>query len=200
MVFFPVADYRNRSRGSLMQDTQTDSMGEITQEVVDTLIELMTDVIGKHAVDIVLKKCSACEEIAGRDLVFHFADETEKLVGVKGAHAVLRQVGRDLAKRVALTVPEDKWDQALKESLNHFGFAKNIINGKCEASINDCVFYTILEERNLNPTEHSVCWAGWGFIEGFMKLMKGTKGIQWTTRDLTNKSCKFSYFYKDKEE
>ena len=141
-------------------------MGKITKEVVDTLIELMADVIGERAVDIVLNQCSVDEESAGRDLVFHFADETEKLFGSKGAHAVLRQVGRDLAKRVASTISEDQWSRALEESLNHFGFAKSIRQGACDASINDCVFYPILEERNLQPTGHAVCWAGWGLLRG----------------------------------
>ncbi len=167
--------------------------GEITQEVVETLIELMADVIGENAVNLVLKQFPEGEQPPGRDLVFMFAEETGKLLGSSGAHAVLRQVGRDLAKRVASTLPKEQWQQALEQSLNNFGFAESITREEGQASINTCVFYPILEERGLAPIDHEVCWAGWGFIEGFMKLMEGVKGIKWVERDMENRSCKFTY-------
>lgn len=167
--------------------------GEITGEVVNTLIELMTDVIGKNAVNIVLKQFPDGGLPPGRDLVFKFAEETQNLLGNAGSYAVLRQVGRDLAKKVAASVPEEQWHQAMEQSLNNFGFAECITENKDDASINDCVFYPILEERNLPPTGHAVCWAGWGFIEGFMKLMEGIKGIKWVGRNMQEKACKFAY-------
>jgi predicted hydrocarbon binding protein len=176
-----------------MGETAKGELCEITQEVVDTLIHLMENVIGKPAVRIVLNQFPENENPLGRDLVFRFAEETQNLFGAQGAYAVLRQVGRDLAKSVASSTPEDQWLQALEQSLNQFGFAECITKGKEDASINACVFYPILEDRGLQPTDHAVCWAGWGFIEGFMKLIEGVKGIKWVSRDIERKSCKFVY-------
>lgn len=177
----------------MTQESGAVQRGEITQEVVDTLITLMADVIGRMGVDIVLKQFPAGDLPPGKELVFRFAEETEKLFGSSGSYALLRQVGRDLAKRVASTIPEDQWQHALEQSLNDFGFAACITSTEEDASINECVFYPILEERGLQPVGHAVCWAGWGFIEGFMKLMKGVRGIQWVERVKESNSCRFSY-------
>ncbi len=167
--------------------------GEITQEVVNTLIELMTDVIGKNAVAIVLRQFPPGEQPPGRELVFRFAEETEKLLGTSGAYAVLRQVGRDLAKRVSSSIPREQWQGALEKSLNNFGFADAIKKADDHANICNCVFYPILEEKDRAPVDHPVCWAGWGFIEGFVKLMEGVKGIKWVGRDYEKKFCRFDY-------
>lgn len=174
-------------------NTENNGRGEITQEVVDTLIKLMSDVIGKNAVDIVLRQFPSEEQPSGKDLVFRFAEETEKLLGTSGGYAILRQVGRDLAKQVASTLPREQWQQGLEQSLNNFGFADRIEKCDDHSSICNCVFYPILEGRNLKPTEHAVCWAGWGFIEGFMKVMEGVKGIKFVERDMERKACKFYY-------
>jgi len=176
-----------------MSDSGSAQRGEITQEVVDTLIDLMAETIGRKGVDIVLKQFPAGEQPSGRDLVFRFAEETDKLLGTRGAYAVLRQVGRDLAKRVAASRPQEEWLPALEQSLNSFGFADGIVKAEDHADICNCVFYPILEERNLNPTGHAVCWAGWGFIEGFMKLMQGVRGIRWVERDMERKACIFEF-------
>lgn len=176
-----------------MGTKDTAARGEITEEVVNKLVGLMEDVIGKGAVGIVLKQFPEGEHPPGKDLVFLFAEETQNLLGTAGAFAVLRQVGRDLAKDVAASVPKDQWQQAMEESLNTFGFADSITKGSDDSSINNCVFYQILEERQIEPTGHAVCWAGWGFIEGFMKQMEGIKGIKWVGRDLGTHSCKFTY-------
>jgi hypothetical protein len=176
-----------------MSESMKESRGEITQEVVNKLIGLMEDVIGKSAVGIVLKQLPEGEHSPGPDLVLQFAEETQNLLGNAGAFAVLRQVGRDLAKNVAANLPPERWQQALEESLNEFGFADSISKEEEDASINNCVFFPILEERQIEPTGHAVCWAGWGFIEGFVKVMGEAKGIKWVGRDIANKSCKFAY-------
>jgi hypothetical protein len=77
--------------------------------------------------------------------------------------------------------------------LNDFGFADRIEICEAHSNICHCVFYEILEAKNFGPTQHAVCWAGWGFIEGFMKLIAGVKGIKWVDRDIERKACKFVY-------
>ncbi len=178
---------------AIVQEQDRALKGEITQEVVETLVDLMKDIIGEKAVNIVLRQFPREAQLPGRDLVFRFAEETEKLLGTKGAYAILRQMGRELAKSLAAKLPEDQWPRALEVSLNKFGFAERIEKASDHANICSCVFYPILEERNLPPVGHAVCWAGWGFIEGFVKLMDGTRGIQWVERDLERKACKFEF-------
>ena len=45
--------------------------------------------------------------------------------------------------------------------------------------------------------EHSVCWTGWGFIEGFMREIEGIKAIEWSSRDYENNRCQFNYITKN---
>ncbi len=167
--------------------------GEITQEVIQTLIELMMDVIGQKTVEIILSRFPSDDIPPGKELVFAFSEATEKLLGAKGAYAVLRQVGRELAKKVSASLERDQWRPALEQSLNDFGFADRIETERGHANICNCVFYATLKDRGLAPTAHPVCWAGWGFIEGFMKLIEGTRGIQWVKRDTKRNACEFTY-------
>ncbi|MFT4644747.1 MAG: putative hydrocarbon binding protein [Planctomycetota bacterium] len=61
----------------------------------------------------------------------------------------------------------------LVAALNDFGFAQEIIKEENQAFICNCVFYDILQSKALKPIPHSVCWADGGFIEGFMRELKG---------------------------
>ena len=135
------------------------SRGEITQEVVETLVGLMAEVIGQKAVEIVLQQFPADEQPTGRDLVYRFAEETDKLLGTAGAYAVLRQVGRDLAKQVSSTLAKDQRQQALEQSLTNFGFADRIEKCDGHSNICNCVFYEILEEKTWG--QPSMRFAGW---------------------------------------
>ena len=167
--------------------------GEITEEVIEILVALMKNVIGENAVDIILKRIEVEEGAKGRQVVFAFAESSTELLGKKGAFATLRQVGRELAKVVMGKHPRDEWDFVLSTSLNNFGFAQEIIKEDNQAFICNCVFYDILKSNDLKPIEHSVCWAGWGFIEGFMRELKGVRGIQWKKRINSEKRCQFDY-------
>ncbi|WP_457627535.1 hypothetical protein, partial [Persephonella sp.] len=156
-------------------------MKAITAEVVETLVNLMRNILGNRAVDIILGRLG--EGATGRELIYAFADETQNLLGEKGGFSSMRQLGRELARSLMSANPREKWEELLENALNEFGFARKIEKEKDRAFICQCVFYEILEGKNLKPTEHSVCWAGWGFIEGFVKEMEGAIGIQWVERD-----------------
>ena len=170
--------------------------GNITKEVIDTLINLMKDVIGEKAVNIVLKNINIGEEAKGKDIVYAFAESTTNILSKKASFAILRQVGRELALSIMSNHHEFEWNFVLKTTLNDLGFAQQIIQEENEAFICNCVFYNTLQSNGLNPTEHSVCWVGWGFIEGFMRELKDIKGIQWVNRDIENKRCQFDYIPK----
>lgn len=167
--------------------------GEITQEVIDTLVNLMKNVIGDNAVNIILKGLSVEEGSKGRFVVFAFAESSTDLLGTKGAFATLRQVGRELAKVMMSKHAKEDWEFVLSTALNDFGFAQEIIKEDNQAFICNCVFYDILKSKALKPIQHSVCWAGWGFIEGFMRELKGIRGIQWKKRINSEKRCQFDY-------
>ena len=169
--------------------------GVITSEVIGFLIQLMEDIIGETAVKVVLRdtKNKIGENLEGREILFRFAGELQKTLGVKGAFATMRQVGRDLAKYLMKQHPQEKWEEVLENALNDFGFARKIEKKKDRAYICNCVFYEILEKNDLAPIQHAICWAGWGFIEGFMKEIEGVKCIKWNGRDFENEMCRFDF-------
>ena len=170
--------------------------GEITQDVVDTLIGLMKDVIGDKAVTIVLNGLDVGEDAKGRDIVYAFAESTTNLLSKKASFAILRQVGRELALAIMAKHERADYDFVLETTLNDLGFAQKIEKNENDAFICNCVFYSVLQRNNLEPIEHAVCWTGWGFIEGFMRIIKDIRGIQWVNRDVENNRCQFDYIPK----
>ncbi len=167
--------------------------GEITKEVIDTLIGLMKDVIGEKAVNIVLTGIDLEEGAKGKDIVYAFAESTTNLLSKKASFAILRQVGRELAGVLMQKNNPEDYEMILSTALNDLGFAQQILKEEDKAFICNCVFYSILQRNDLGPIQHSVCWTGWGFIEGFMRNLKGIKGIQWKQRDIENNRCQFDY-------
>ena len=167
--------------------------GEITKEVIDTLIGLMTDVIGEKAVKIVLDGINVDEGSKGKDIVYAFAESTTNFLSKKASFAILRQVGRELALAIMAKHDPSEYDYVLTTTLNDLGFAQQILKEDNQAFICNCVFYSILKRNSLGPIQHSVCWTGWGFIEGFMRELKGIKGIKWARRDHENNRCQFDY-------
>ena len=170
--------------------------GSITKEVIDTLIGLMKDVIGDKAVNIVLNGINVGEDAKGKDIVYAFAESTTNILSEKASFAILRQVGRELAFSVMKKHEKSEWDSVLATTLNDLGFAQQILKEENEAFICNCVFYNTLQSNNLNPTEHAICWTGWGFIEGFMREIKDIKAIKWVSRDVENNRCQFDYVPK----
>ncbi|GAB6066586.1 hypothetical protein JCM9492_16820 [Aquifex pyrophilus] len=62
---------------------------EISQETINTLIELMKGVVGEGGVNTVMKKLEG--NLSGRELVYTFAEEMMKLYGDKGSYAIIGQ-------------------------------------------------------------------------------------------------------------
>jgi predicted hydrocarbon binding protein len=171
--------------------------GEINQEVINTLIDLTKAIIGEKAVDNIVKSVMEKnkENCAGKDIVFAFADEIQNLFGQKGGYAIIRQLGREVAKSLMEKHLKEEWEDLLKKSLNTFGFAYKIERNSNEAYICNCVFHEeALKPRGLGPTEHSICWYSWGFIEGFVReLETEVKSVKWEERDYENRKCKFVF-------
>jgi predicted ArsR family transcriptional regulator len=170
-----------------------DIKGEINSEVITIISELMQDVIGQKSVEILSKRCSQDENISGKAFAYAFAEEAQDILGQKGACAILKEVGYKLAKKLMQENPQDKWDSILKYAVNDFGYASHIETEADKVSTCNCVFYEILAENNLQPTEHAICWLGWGLAEEFLKPLKNVKRIQWVNRDLEMNKCEFQY-------
>jgi len=166
-------------------------MGEITQETINTLLELFKKTVGEKGVKLLSNRVS--KDLSGRELVYEIASVAMEIYGTKGSYAIMRQLGRELAKSLMEKYPKEMWQSILESALNHLGFAKKIEYGENEAYIVSCVFYEILQSKGLNPIEHAVCWTGWGFIERFVREMKGIKGIKWESRDIEAEKCKFIF-------
>lgn len=175
--------------------------GQINQEVIDTLVSLTKSILGDKAVELILNtvRKKVGNQSSGRDIVFAFADEIQNMYGPKGSYAIVRQLGKGVAKFLMEKHPKEEWEDLLEKSLNTFGFAYKIERNKNEAYICNCIFYEgVLKPRNLGPIQHCICWFGWGFIEGFVKgLEENVEGIQWVERDYENQKCKF-IFLRDK--
>ncbi len=177
-----------------MTEISAELRGTIDAEVVSTITKLMAEVLGARAIDVITRRCAEKGgNPSGRELILEFAGETQTILGSKGAFATLRQVGRDLAKSIMADHPRQDWETMLEKGLNDLGFAEKIEKQAGCAFICRCVFYDILQQRGLEPVEHAVCWAGWGFIEGFMKALRGVKGIEWARRDVTAEKCEFRF-------
>ena len=167
--------------------------GQITEQVIQTIGDFMAEILGKPVVNRLLKVAKDSGDLSGSKLMYAFAEETQGLLGDKGSYATMRQVGRRLAKTLMQQHPKEQWEQLLEESLNDFGFARAIEHDKDRAFICNCVFYDTLQDHQLQPTQHAVCWAGWGFIEGFMRELQGIKSIQWVGRDVEGRRCEFDF-------
>ena len=171
--------------------------GSINKEVIDTLVSLTRNILGDKAVDQILNNIAkkVGDNLTGRDIVFAFADEIQNIYGQNGGYAIVRQLGREVAKVLMEKHPKEEWEELFEKALNEFGFAYKIERNESEAYIYSCVFYEgVLKPRNLEPIEHCICWYGLGFIEGFVRaLEEDVKGVQWGGRDHENEKCKFVY-------
>jgi predicted hydrocarbon binding protein len=171
--------------------------GETNQEVINTLINLTKAIIGEKVVDNIMKSVMEKnkENTTGKDIVFAFADEVQNLFGQSGGYAIIRQLGREVAKSLMEKHPREEWEDLLEKYSNALGFAYKIERNSNEAYVHNCVFYEEnLKPRGLGPIEHSVCWCELGFIEGFIRELElGVKGVKWEERDYENKKCKFVF-------
>ena len=94
-----------------------------------------------------------------------------------------------------LKLKELNW-AAYKKKYGDIHRLDRILKSEGKSFICNCVFYSVLQRNNLEPIEHSVCWTGWGFIEGFMREIKDIKAIKWVSRDIENNGCQFDYVPK----
>ncbi len=174
-------------------------INQITEEVIDILVDLTRNVIGFNVGSVVLRELKIENPNDGREIVYKFAESIENTLGKNGAFATLRQVGRDLANKIMDENPESEWKFLFENALREFGFAQMVKQETNKAFICNCVFYDILQNDNLEPTQHPVCWTGWGFIEGFMKEFEGIQRIKWSHRDVENRRCQFDFIRNNED-
>ncbi|MDY6993892.1 MAG: hypothetical protein SVR94_14995 [Pseudomonadota bacterium] len=162
-------------------------------DLVDVMTVLMEDILGTPTVKMILNRCQCNQRVLPQELVYTLAQETQKLLGNKGAYASLRQVGRSLAKNLIKQAPPEEWSRLFEQSLNDFGYAQRVEKKTDRAFICQCVFYERLTQEQLQPIQHAVCWIGWGFIEGFMKTLEHIRSVEWAGRDIAHQRCEFIF-------
>lgn len=172
---------------------------QISKEVIEVLVSLARGVIGFNVGAVILREMKIVNANDGKEIVYKFAGSIEDVLGKNGAFATLKQVGRDLANKLMYENPENEWSSLFYNALREFGFADMIRQEENRAFICSCVFYDMLQENNLEPTEHPVCWVGWGFIEGFMKEFEGVQRIKWAARDVENNRCQFDFIRNNED-
>ena len=171
----------------------------ISKEVIEVLVNLARGVIGFNVGAVILRDMKIDNPEDGKEIVYKFAASIEETLGKNGAYATLKQVGRDLSKKLMEENPEEEWKALFHNGLREFGYAKMIREETDAAFICSCVFYEKLQEDNLQPTQHPVCWTGWGFIEGFMKEFEGIQRIKWVGRDVEEQRCKFDFIRNNED-
>ncbi|HIP98430.1 MAG TPA: hypothetical protein EYH37_03600 [Aquifex aeolicus] len=167
-------------------------MNSISQEILNELYSILEKIIGAGSINFLKRKIKEKGTTDIPQIIFEVSGELGNLFGQKGAFATLREVGRQVAKDLMEKHPREEWEKIFEKSLNVMGFAKGVKREGNRACICSCIFYhNFLKERNLKPTEHPVCWIGWGFIEGFMSAFTGALGVHFAGRDFKNNQCWF---------
>ncbi|NPB05079.1 MAG: hypothetical protein GXO08_01715 [Aquificae bacterium] len=167
-------------------------MGNLTEELLEDLYRRLADILGEKMVRLFKRKISQKQITRVPQIIFAVAGEMEKTLGRMGAYASLRELGRSVARDLMAQHPKEEWEKIFEEGLAIMGFAKGVQREPNRACICSCIFYPqFLSKKGLQPTEHPVCWIGWGFIEGFMKEFTGATGVRFAGRDFENERCWF---------
>jgi predicted hydrocarbon binding protein len=167
-------------------------MSSLEKELLEDIYKHLEEIIGEKALKVFKREIENSESTDVPAVVFKIAREMEKTLGKKGAYSILRELGRTVARDLMNSHPKEEWERVFREGLNIMGFAKGVKREPTRACICSCVFYPrFLEREGLKPTEHPVCWIGWGFVEGFMKAFTGAKGVRFVKRDFAKRECWF---------
>jgi len=167
-------------------------MPTLSEEILEDIYREVEKIVGTKSVNLFKRKISekGIKEVSS--ILFELAGEMENLFGSKGAYSVLREVGRSVAKDLMNQHPNSEWEEVFEKGLNIMGFAQGVQKEEKRACICNCIFYpNFLERKNIKPTEHPICWIGWGFIEGFMRVFTGATGVKFAGRDFEKKQCWF---------
>jgi len=167
-------------------------MGTLTEELLEDIYKDLSQIVGPRAVNLLKRKIKEKGITNIPQIIFEIAGDMGQTFGTKGAYSVLRELGRTVARQLMEAHPKEEWEEVFEKGLNIMGFAKGVKKEPERACICSCIFYpNFLEKKNLKPTEHPVCWIGWGFIEGFMKAFTGAKGVKFEGRDFDRERCWF---------
>jgi len=170
---------------------------KIRDQVGFFVMEIAKTVLGERASNVVSHRLSSehgIQNLSSREMLLTFSEKIKEIMGEKGAHAVLRQIGREVAKALQKEYPEEDYEKVLEMSSSILGVAEKIYRNEKEIYSHNCVFYPLIKEKGYEAMEHPGCWGCLGFIEAFaVKLEKGARGIKWVERDVPNKKCKFIY-------
>ena len=150
---------------------QVKTQEQINHEIILTIIEIAKELLGPFNVNTMLNQVADAKGVLeGSDLLIAFGDKLQVQYGNNGAFATMRQLGREVGKKLMSVHPDDEWNHLMRKGLSTLGFTDNIRIEDKKIIVTDCIYFNILEHRGINPTEHSFCWMGMGFIESFIRV------------------------------
>jgi len=166
---------------------------QLDHEIILTVTKSAGELIGKYSVEKILNKMADSDGVLeGRALIFSFGNEIQSSHGNKGAFATMRQMGREVAKVLMSKHKVFEWEGLFEKGLSTLGFAQWVEKDKEKACLFGCTYCDVLKQKGLQPLEHSICWFGWGFTEGFLRMLeKDLFTIEWSGCDPENKKCCF---------
>ncbi len=103
-----------------------------------------------------------------------------RMVGVRGAQAIFRQVGRDMAQEIihdprSPNLSPDEAKRVAAHALVELKVFQDVqfVNG--QARLCHCMLGEALERMEEKPGQHPLCFLGLGFIEGTVNNLSGQK-------------------------
>jgi predicted hydrocarbon binding protein len=170
-----------------MQDTSA------FEEGMKNFFAILETLIGKQAVKMIHR---AIEEAGAKEppqILFVAVNKLQELIGRRGACAIVREIGREVADKMMENHPPQEWWFVCKQALKETGYARELksVNGR-GFCVFGCMFYPyFLKPNNLEASKHPICWIATGFIEEFMRKIKKIKGVGFVKRE--NNCCEFKY-------
>jgi len=170
---------------------------KIREQVAFFIMEISKTVLGERASGVfshMLSSEHGTQNLSSREMLITFAEKIKEIMGEKGAQAVIRQIGREVAKALQKEYPEEDYEKLLEMSSSILGLTEKIYRDEKGIYSYNCVVYPLIKEKGYEAMEHPGCWGCLGFIEAFaVKLEKGARGVKWAERDVPNNVCKFIY-------
>ncbi len=112
-------------------------------------------------------------------ILVHVGSGVRDTVGLRGAQAVFRQVGRKMAKQLASepspTLTLEQAQQLAANQLQGLAVFERVTVTDGIACMVSCALGRCLEQLGEKPGEHPLCFLGFGMIEGTIHERSGNQ-------------------------
>ncbi len=150
--------------------------------VEDALFRVARRLLGDGGCSVLLKRLEVSNREKLPESIYELMKESLSVFGEKGLFAISRQLGREMAKELAMHFPQERHKDIEREVLQALGLAQEMCIEEENYYMKGCVFYPkFLQKEGIKPSEHAVCYMCMGFIEGSLK--EPNKVIKWKGRE-----------------